>query len=68
MKNTYRILLSFTVILLFSNLVVAQTIDDICEDGKGISTDPDNPVNLEATTETGRLNNFDWPTNKTIML
>lgn len=46
--------------MLFSNLIVAQTIDDICEDGKGISTDPDNPVNLEATTEPWRLNDFDW--------
>lgn len=67
MKKYLKITLCSIAIVLCGADIKAQTLEEICEDGKGISTNPDNPVNLEATTETWRLNDFDWkiqnPTN-----
>lgn len=67
-----HIILTYIVVSL-CNIAIAQTLtpsntcppttkteaqqNEICEDGKGITTNPNNPVNPECST---LVNNFDW--------
>lgn len=68
MKKNIKLILCGMLVILCTVHIKAQTLDEVCEDGKGISTNPENPINLEApAVDHWRLNDFDWkiqnPTN-----
>lgn len=65
MKKYLKITLCSIAIVLCGADIKAQTLEEICEDGKGISTDPNN---LQNPACPDLKNDFEWRTTKTIML